>query len=117
MSTESGPGTVRRTTGSQRQRHSSAFKVQVALEAVKGQKTLNELATEFGVHSVQIAQWKWQLVEASSSDCEGGRSRKERTQEALIEQLYQQIGPLKAELDWLRKGGSVAGREAKELGG
>jgi transposase-like protein len=93
--------------GTVRRRHSSDFKARVALEAVKGQKTLNELATEFGVHPVQIAQWKRQLLEASPAAFEGGGSgnRKERGQEQLIEQLYQQIGQLKVEVDWLRKKG------------
>jgi transposase-like protein len=91
--------------GTVRRRHSSEFKARVALEAVKGQKTLNELATEFGVHPVQIAQWKRQLVEASPATFEGGAHRNERAQEALIEQLYQQIGQLKVEVDWLRKKG------------
>jgi transposase-like protein len=92
--------------GTVRRRHSSEFKARVALEAIKGQKTLNELATEFGVHPVQIAHWKRQLVVASPATFEGGGSRKERAQEALIEQLYQQIGQLKVEVDWLRKKGS-----------
>lgn len=91
--------------GTVRRRHSSEFKARVALEAVNGQKTLNELATEFGVHPVQIAHWKRQLVEASPATFEGSGSRKERAQEALIEQLYQQIGQLKVEVDWLRKKG------------
>ena len=95
--------------GTLRRRHSSDFKAKVALEALKGQKTLNELASEFGVHPVQIAQWKRLLMEASPSTFEGGGgsgSRKERAQ-ALIEQLYQQIGQLKVEVDWLRKKGSM----------
>ena len=93
--------------GTVRRRHSSEFKARVALEALKGQKTLNELASEFGVHPVQIAQWKRQLVEASPTTFEGGGtgSRRERAQEALIEQLYQQIGQLKVEVDCLRKKG------------
>lgn len=94
--------------GTVRRRHSSEFKARVALEAVKGQKTLNELASEFGVHPVQIAQWKRQLLDASPAAFESGRSgnRTERAQEQLIEQLYQQIGQLKVEVDWLRKKGS-----------
>jgi transposase-like protein len=105
MSTEL-PGTVRRTAGSPRRRHSSAFKAQVALEAVKGQKTLNELAGEFGVHPVQIAQWKRQLLGASTGIFEGSsRGRRERAQEQLVERLYQEIGQLKVEVDWLRKKG------------
>jgi transposase-like protein len=89
-----------------RRRHSSAFKARVALEALKGQKTLNELASEFGVHPVQITQWKRQLLEASPSIFESGSaSRREREQEHLVEQLYQQIGQLKMEVDWLQKKG------------
>src|SRR5262249_6956405 len=89
-----------------RRRHSSEFKARVALEALKGQKTLNELASEFGVHPVQIAQWKRQLVEASAGIfASGGPSRREREQEQLVEQLYQEIGQLKVEVDWLRKKG------------
>lgn len=89
-----------------RRRHSSEFKAHVALEALKGQQTLNELASEFGVHPVQIAQWKRQLVEASAGIFETGTpSRREREQEQLAEQLYQEIGQLKVEVDWLRKKG------------
>jgi putative transposase len=89
-----------------RRRHSSAFKARVALEALKGQKTLNELAGEFGVHPLQITQWKRQLLDASPSIFESGSaSRREREQEHLVEQLYQQIGQLKMEVDWLQKKG------------
>ena len=93
--------------GTPRRRHSSAFKAQVALEALKGQKTLNELASEFGVHPVQIAQWKRHLVEASVGVFEQGTpGRQQREQEQLVDQLYQEIGQLKVEVDWLRKKGS-----------
>jgi putative transposase len=89
-----------------RRRHSSAFKARVALEALKGQKTLNELASEFGVHPVQITQWKRQLLDASPGVFESGSAnRREREQEHLVEQLYQQIGQLKMEVDWLQKKG------------
>ena len=94
------------TTRRPRRRHSSAFKAHVALEAVKGQKTLNELASEFGVHPVQIAQWKRQLLDASAGLFENGSAtRREREHEQLVEQLYQEIGQLKVEVDWLRKKG------------
>ena len=92
--------------GRPRRRHSSEFKARVALEALKGQKTLNELASEFGVHPVQIAQWKRQLLDASAGVFESGApGRREREQEQLVEQLYQEIGQLKVEVDWLRKKG------------
>ena len=89
-----------------RRRHSSEFKARVALEALKGQKTLNELASEFGVHPVQIAQWKRQLLDSSASVFEAeSASKRERNQEQLTQQLYQEIGQLKVEVDWLRKKG------------
>ncbi len=97
---------AQRAAGSPRRRHSSEFKAKVAIEALKGQKTLNELASEFGVHPVQIAQWKRQLLEGSTGLFTDGRtSRRERDQEQLVEQLYQQIGQLKVEVDWLRNKG------------
>jgi transposase-like protein len=96
---------VEHAIGRPRRRHSSAFKARVALEALKEQKTLNELASEVGVHPVQIAQWKRQLLEASASVFESGAAG-HREQGQLIEQLYQQIGQLKVEVDLLRiKGG------------
>lgn len=95
------------SAGRPRRRHSSEFKARVALEALKGQQTLNELASEFGVHPVQIAQWKRQLLDASAGVFENGASRRgERAQEQVVEQLYQEIGQLKVEVDWLRKKGS-----------
>jgi transposase-like protein len=74
----------------------------VALEAVRGQKTLNELASEFGVHPVQVTQWKRQLLDASPGIFESG-SASRREQEQLVAQLYQQIRQLKMEVDWLQK--------------
>jgi len=88
-----------------RRRHSSEFKAKEALEALKGQQTLNELASEYGVHPVQIAQWKRQAQEGLVGVFESPSSRRERADQALVEQLYQQIGQLKVELDWLRKKG------------
>lgn len=93
--------------GSVRRRHSSAFKAKVAVEALKGAKTLNELATEFGVHPVQIAQWKKHALEGLPGVFEGATNRREQADQALIAQLYQEIGQLKIERDWLRKKGLI----------
>jgi transposase-like protein len=91
--------------GTGRRRHSSAFKAKVALEALKGEKTLNELASEFGVHPVQIAQWKKHALEGLPGVFENAGNRREQADQALIAQLYQEIGQLKIERDWLRKKG------------
>lgn len=91
--------------GTVRKRHSNEFKAQVALEALKGQKTLNELASEYGVHAVQIAQWKRQAQDGLSGVFASPGDRQGKADQALIDQLYQQIGQLKVELDWLRKKG------------
>jgi transposase-like protein len=92
--------------GTVRRRHSSEFKAKVALEALKGQRTLNELASEYGVHPVQIAQWKKQALDGMPTLFEGAATRKTQVaDEALLAQLYQEIGQLKVELDWLRNKG------------
>jgi len=94
--------------GTIRRRHSGAFKAKVAVEALKGQKTLNELATEFGVHPVQIAHWKRQALDGLPTLFEGPASRREQAGEALVAHLYQEIGQLKMERDWLRKKSSYS---------
>jgi transposase-like protein len=87
----------------QRKRYSAEEKTRVAIEAIKGQKTLNELAAEYGVHPSQITQWKKQAMEEISTGFSGGRARRARTDEALVASLYQEIGQLKMEMDWLKK--------------
>jgi len=86
-----------------RKKHSGAFKAKVALEAVKGERTLNELAGYFEVHPTQVVQWKQRLV-AGAGDLFNGGVQRDAAQEAeLRDQLYQQIGQMKVELDWLKK--------------
>lgn len=86
-----------------RKRYTSEFKAKVALEAIKGQRTVNEIGTRYGLHPNQVSQWKKQAVEQLSEVFSDGRARKEKSEEELREQLYQQIGQLKVELDWLKK--------------
>jgi transposase-like protein len=86
-----------------RRNHSAAFKVKVALAAIKGDKTMAELASEFEVHATQITQWKKQLLEALPEVFSHRRQRSQQQQDELTAQLYQQIGQLKVELDWLKK--------------
>jgi putative transposase len=93
--------------GTVRKRYSAAFKAQVALEACKGQKTLSELASEFGVQPVPITQWKKQALTGVPAVFEGATSQRHKADDALLAQLYHEIGQLKVELDWLRKKGQI----------
>ena len=86
-----------------RKNHSARFKSKVALEAVKGLKTLSELASKYEVHPNQIRKWKQQLLDRISDIFVDKRRRKSDDDEKLKEQLYQQIGQLKVENDWLKK--------------
>ncbi len=82
---------------------SSEFKAKVALEALKGHKTTNELASEFEVHPTQINQWKRQLLEGSKHLFSGKNEKAVESLEKEREKLYTQIGQLAVELDWLKK--------------
>jgi transposase len=86
-----------------RKRHDAAFKAKVALEAAKGEKTMAQLSSEFGVHANQIRQWKKQLLEELPRLFSDRRTKKEKDNDELQSELYRQIGQLKVELDWLKK--------------
>lgn len=83
--------------------HTATFKAQVALAAVKGDKTISELASLHGVHPTLIHGWKKQLVENAEEVFQTGTKSSGADHEALQSQLYEQIGRLKTELDWLKK--------------
>lgn len=86
-----------------RKQYSGQFKFKVALEAAKGTKTMSELASETGVHPTQIGQWKRQLLEEGA---ELFSQQNNRQAQAMVEEqaeLYEQIGRLKMELEWLKK--------------
>jgi len=86
-----------------RKRYDAKIRAKVALEAVKGEKTLAELSSEFGVHSNQIRKWRKQLLECLPDLFTDRRKKKDKDTEELISELYRQIGQLKVELDWLKK--------------
>jgi transposase-like protein len=86
-----------------RKRYSAKFKARVALEAIRGEKTLNQLGSQFGVHPVQIAQWRKAALEQLEGIFVDGRTRKARESEIDTDALYEQIGRLKMELEWLKK--------------
>ena len=86
-----------------RRRFSAAFKARVALEALKGQRTSAELAGEHQVHPSQITAWKKQLLAAAQDIFSDRQGQDRQEQEELVAQLYQQIGQLKVEVDFLKK--------------
>lgn len=86
-----------------RRRHSAEFKFKAALEAVKGLKTINEIASEFSLHPNQVSQWKQQLLDCGQALFRPSEGRSEKEYEALQAELYEQIGRLKMELEWLKK--------------
>jgi transposase-like protein len=86
-----------------RRRYSTDFKFRVGLEAAKGQKTLNELASEHGVHPNQISTWKHQLLDGGPGLFGDNGVHAQREHEALQAELFEQIGRLKMELEWVKK--------------
>ena len=88
---------------SKRRNHSAQFKAKVALAAAKGEMTIAELASKFEVHPNQVTQWKKRLLESVPEIFNRSRQKDQQRQDALTEHLYQQIGQLKVELDWLKK--------------
>jgi putative transposase len=93
---------------SQRKHYSSNFKAKVVLEALKGQQTINMIAARYGVHPNQVTQWKKQLIEALPVIFLDRRGRDDNDRDQLEATLYQQIGQLKIELDWLIKKSDIS---------
>jgi putative transposase len=87
----------------QRKQYSAEFKARVALEALKGLKTVNELASTYGVHPTQLAHWKHRLHKEMPEIVSVRRAKREDEHAALQAQLYQHIGQRKVEVDWLKK--------------
>jgi transposase-like protein len=83
--------------------YSADLKAKLALEVIKGNRTLTEIASEAQVHPNLLTQWKRQLLESMPTVFSDKRLKENKEQEALTDQLYQQIGQLKVELDWLKK--------------
>jgi len=81
----------------------ASFKVQVALSAVRGEQTTAELASKYGVHSSQVTAWKKQLLDQAVELFEDGRGKSREESSAKEEELYEQIGRLKMEVEWLKK--------------
>ena len=87
----------------QRKQYSAQFKFKVALEAVKGQKTISELSSEHSVHPTQVSEWKRQLLNEGASLYSRQKESDALAQAAAQAELYEQIGRLKMEVEWLGK--------------
>jgi transposase-like protein len=88
---------------SKRKIYSKEFKARIALDAVKGQKTVSELVSEYRVHPNQIGQWKKKLLDRSAELFSRGKDYDAEAHEAEKDRLYRQIGKLQVELEWLKK--------------
>ena len=87
-----------------RKRYSAQFKFQVALETIKGLKTVNQLASEHELHPNQVSQWKRQLLAEGATIFDNGAAQQQQREMAQTEaELYEQIGRLKMEVEWLKK--------------
>ena len=83
--------------------HSPAFKARVALEALKETKTIAELSSTYSVHSTQITKWKKQALDILTLGFGTGQKQRDKDDRELVQELYQQIGKLKVEVDFLKK--------------
>jgi transposase-like protein len=86
-----------------RRQYSADWKAKVALEAIKGQRTVQEIASHCEVHPTLVTHWKKQLLEGAAEIFSNGKRAAADADEELKAELYQQIGKLQVEVDWLKK--------------
>ena len=89
--------------GKHRRQFSAALKAKIAVEAIKGQRTVQEIASSYSVHPNQVTNWKKQLLDFTPEAFSAGRVRSDEADEQLRMELYAEIGKLKVEVDWLQK--------------
>ena len=87
----------------QRKRYGGEFKAKVVLEAIAGHRTINEIASGYGVHPTQIANWKRDVVASIPQILSGGKRSADKNSQETIDDLYQQIGRLTVEVEFLKK--------------
>ena len=97
-----------------RKNHDGSFKAKVALEALKGEKTMAQLSSEFGVHVNQIRQWRQKLLEELPGLFSDRRQKQDKEGEDMTSELYRQIGQLKVELEGVKKKSQLLQFKKKE---
>src|ERR1035438_9962170 len=98
-----------------RKQYNPKFKARVAIEAIRGERTLSQLGSQFKVHPIQIAKWRKSALEQLPELFVDGRKSKSRNSEANSDALYEEIGRLKVELDWLKKKSACSIEELRPL--
>ena len=88
-----------------RRRHSAEFKFKVAVEALREQQTLSQLASRYELSPVQISQWKKQLLESGQDIFTRSHKQKQNDEQQLVDDLHRKVGELQMQLDWLKKRG------------
>jgi transposase-like protein len=86
-----------------RRQYSADWKAKIALEAIKGQRTIQEIASHYEIHPNLVTHWKKKLLERAAEIFSSGRMQEGEADEELKAELYQQIGKLQMEVDWLKK--------------
>ena len=86
-----------------RRQYSADWKAKIALEAIKGQRTIQQIASHYEIHPNLVTHWKKQLLEGAAEIFSSGREGAAKADEELKAELYQQVGKLQVELDWLKK--------------
>ncbi len=90
-----------------RRGHDAAFKARVALEALREEKTIAQISSEYGVHANQIRQWRQRLLDELPRLFSDRRKKSDKEGDLLLSELYRQIGQIKVELEWLKKKSQV----------
>jgi transposase len=91
-----------------RKSYTGAFKAKVGLEAIRAERTVNEIGQAYGVHPAQVRQWKQEILGGAESLFGKARGPKPADASASDERLYAEIGRLKVELDWLKKKSGIS---------
>ncbi len=87
----------------QRKKYSAELKARIAVEAVKGQRTIQEIASHYSIHPTMVTNWKRRMLDGASDIFSNGREQSAKSEEEVLSELYQQIGKLQVEVDWLKK--------------